>query len=212
MLSTFIGWIYDRTLRPFLPHKIASYGGVPVKQPRLLDNFDRRPFKPIIQQHIRRHVIEDDRVVDIGSGHGVFAAIAARQGAFVIGYEAADKMVERAKQTAELSYVDDNVEIRHCLVAEAHNIYGKSSDTNRIQPADLPECDVLIMDCEGAEVEVLREIDIRPRVIIVESHPSFEASSHKIRKLIGDIGYDVVAEQSLTRHPDEKRVLVGEQT
>jgi len=35
----------------------------------------------------------------------------------------------------------------------------------------LPDCDVLEMDCEGADTSILSNLNIRPRVIIVEIHP-----------------------------------------
>jgi hypothetical protein len=34
----------------------------------------------------------------------------------------------------------------------------------------LPDCDVLILDCEGAEIEIIDGMEQRPRTMIVESH------------------------------------------
>jgi hypothetical protein len=44
-----------------------------------------------------------------------------------------------------------------------------------ISPAELPECDILELDGEGAESLILRNMTIRPRVIAVETHGVYGA-------------------------------------
>jgi hypothetical protein len=44
--------------------------------------------------------------------------------------------------------------------------------------SQLPSCDVLQLDCEGAEVEIPREMTIQPRVILVETHGIFGAPTN----------------------------------
>jgi hypothetical protein len=50
-----------------------------------------------------------------------------------------------------------------------------------LPPSELPPCNVLELDCEGAEVEILREMNIQPRVILVETHDHFSAGNSRER-------------------------------
>jgi hypothetical protein len=47
------------------------------------------------------------------------------------------------------------------------NVYGDPSQlaTLVVAPVELPGCDVLELDCEGAEIVILRDMTIRPRVV-----------------------------------------------
>jgi hypothetical protein len=42
----------------------------------------------------------------------------------------------------------------------------------QVTPAELPECDVLELNCEGSEIGILRNMTIRPRAIAVETMAS----------------------------------------
>ena len=52
------------------------------------------------------------------------------------------------------------------------------------------------MDCEGAEVEILREMTIQPRVILVETHGLFGAPTDLVASLLEKRGY-VVSDRGL---------------
>jgi hypothetical protein len=47
------------------------------------------------------------------------------------------------------------------------------------------------LDCEGAEVEVLRELTIQPRVILVETHGMYGAPTDLVASLLEKRGYIV---------------------
>jgi hypothetical protein len=47
------------------------------------------------------------------------------------------------------------------------------------------------MDCEGAEVEILREMSIQPRVIVVETHGVLGAPTELVASLLEGRGYAV---------------------
>jgi hypothetical protein len=47
------------------------------------------------------------------------------------------------------------------------------------------------MDCEGAEVEILRELTIEPRVILVETHGVLGAPTDVVASLLEKRGYVV---------------------
>jgi hypothetical protein len=61
-----------------------------------------------------------------------------------------------------------------------------------VTPADLPECDVLALDCEGAEILISRNLKFRPRAIGVGSRGIFGAPSKLVREPLEQLGYVVV--------------------
>jgi hypothetical protein len=74
---------------------------------------------------------------------------------------------------------------------------------------------VLELDCEGAEVEILRELTIQPRVILVETHGLYGAPTHLVASLLEKRGYVIshrgVAEPRAADHctKHDIRVLLG---
>ena len=70
-----------------------------------------------------------------------------------------------------------------CFVGDAPTLLAK----------DFPECDALVMDCEGAELLILQNLIIRPRLIIVETHPMFDSPEEKITELLKNLGYDIIS-------------------
>jgi hypothetical protein len=56
----------------------------------------------------------------------------------------------------------------------------------------LPDCDVLVLDCEGTEIEILEEMEIKPRAVIVETHGMNGATEEAVRERLDSAGYDTV--------------------
>ena len=82
-------------------------------------------------------------------------------------------------------------------------------------PSQLPPCNVLQLDCEGAEAEILRGLIIRPRAILVETHGVFGAPTDLVASLLEKRGY-VVSDRGVTeprvaqQHTKQDiRVLLG---
>jgi hypothetical protein len=110
------------------------------------------------------------------------------------------------------------MEIHHAIVAKFISAFagGVTSDLGPIvSPSQLPQCNVLQMDCEGAEVEILREMIIQPRVILVETHGVFGAPTDLVASLLEKRGYVVsdrgVAEPRMAEYHTKRdvRVLLG---
>jgi len=138
--------------------------------------------------------MEGDRVVIVGGGVGVSTVVAARQvglTGIVITYEAGIEQVEILNEAIELNEVHEQVYVIHGIVGPAVNVYSSSSDAEVIDPSDLPECDVLQLDCEGAERVILTNLTIRPRTIIVEPHMNYKSPSEIVQQKLKDLGYDV---------------------
>jgi hypothetical protein len=151
-------------------------------------------------------------------GFGVTAVVAAlRTGpsGTVQCFEGSKQQVRLAQQTAARNRVN-NISIRHAVVAKSISVYGIGSDVGAVlPPSQLPPCDVLELDCEGAEVEILREMTIQPRVILVETHGLYGAPTHLVASLLEKRGYVIshrgVAEPSAAHHctVHDIRVLLG---
>ena len=83
------------------------------------------------------------------------------------------EIASEVRQVARWNDVDDVVTVEEAIVGDPTTLYqGMADDAEVVHPADLPACDVLEMDCEGSELGILEGMQIRPRVLIVELHPT----------------------------------------
>lgn len=184
---------YDSLIRERLPQKIRLLNGIPTKKGRLFDITDvEEEYENELLSAIENCVRSDDIVVIIGGGWGVSAVVAARHAGKVICYEASDDQRDYIKQTLDLNNAE-NVELRHAIVGEDVAVYGESTADN-VDPSDLPECDVLELDCEGAEQMILESLPdgYRPRQIIVEIHPQYGVDLDDIKSILNSMGYRLV--------------------
>lgn len=170
--------LYNRTLRPLLlahprGRKYRMQAGVPVRNAALLDRTEKLPYyKCWFAELVREHVHEGEHVVEIGGGRGVMTTICAERGARVTSYEPSAPMRAVMADTLLASCVRGRVDIRGAAVGPlADADYGSTADARTVPPSRLPDADVLIMDCEGAELDILDGMTIRPDRIIVEAHP-----------------------------------------
>lgn len=181
-----MAFVYRRGIRPLLP--VAGpvhYAGIPIayerkwgdrKVPALWRpkyDEDVPGYESALVDGLKKHVSPGDRVVVVGGGVWVTVAIAAlKVGAAgrVECFEGAGEGIEKVRRTAEINGVADWTTVHHAVMARSISVYVTEPDRSAVAPTDLPECDVLELDCEGAEVDILREMVIRPRVILVETH------------------------------------------
>lgn len=198
ILERIVKSAYNRILRPLLPRKIASFNGVPVRQPRLFDTTDVRPdYEDALVSAINQNITSGDRIVVIGGGWGVSSVYAARQAGSegkVTVFEGGSKQIDHIKETIEISCISNRVDVQHAVVGPGDEVYGQADQAVSIAPDEVPMCGVLILDCEGSEIAILQEMSIRPRTIIVETHHMYDAPASKVRALLADIGYEVVTE------------------
>jgi tRNA A58 N-methylase Trm61 len=183
--------VYDKTLRQHLPKKISSYNGIPVKDKYLYDITERNPYKPKAMEIIRSEVNKGDEVVDIAAGYGIFSVVAAKNGASVRSYDADPKKVELARKTAELSFVEDEIDVKQAIVGEIVTPDVNPSMEYESIPriGSIPECDLLILDVEGAETKILQNLQHSPRTILVEAHPDHGASVEQVTNILEEQGY-----------------------
>ena len=154
------------------------YNGIYVKKKRRIfsNRLNDRPHCQGGEIKAHRKFTEiGDKVLVIGGGIGVSAINAAKivgKSGKVIVYESNKTAVNHIKNNISLNGVSSNCEVIHGVVGEVtDDKFTLGEDVKKIPIEDLPECDVIEMDCEGAEVEILKKLIVKPRVIIVEIHP-----------------------------------------
>lgn len=161
-----------------------------------------------VVQALRRHVRRGDSVVVVGGGWGTTTVVAARMTHFegdVTTFEPSPKMLEILRRTVHANRVDDVVTVEHAAVGPVSNsserIFG-TPDCDSISPAAIPDCDVLDLDCEGAELEILRGLEFRPRLLTVEAHPHLGCSRDDVEAALVQMGYDVVDAEPIAQGDD----------
>lgn len=203
-----ISFFYSTFLRRFLPKKqrVASYNGIesPVEV-GVLDTYvpnyespwhtrDIPSYEKEEVDGLRRHTSEGDDVLVIGGGYGVTTVVAAEEvgkSGSVVTYEAAHDCFEKVGRTVEYNEMEDRVEVHHAIVGEAIDLRGEAGDAEIVSPTELPKADVLEMDCEGAELMIFDQMDIRPHTILVETHAQYDAPRTKVEKLLRANGYTI---------------------
>lgn len=155
---------------------------------------------------LRETIGRGDRVVLIGGGEGVSAVIAAKQtqsGGAVQVYEGGTREVEKSRETARINEVDEVVSVDHAIVSDDISLRSEANGASVIPAQDLPNCDVLAIDADGAEIPILKKIDTTPRYLVVEHHVVFDGNEKAlayqpatVRSLIEDRGYEIINERS----------------
>ena len=200
---------YNNLVRPYLPSKIAVCNGVAVRSCKILDIDDEFPeYEAALIAGIRKHARNGDFVVQIGGGYGPSAVVAAQsvkpEGKVVV-YEGGREYVKKIRETLRLNRVTDFVKVELGIVGEAHDVWGETADVDVIEPAEIPDCDVLVLDCEGAEQEILPEFECNPRALIVESHGNLDSPTEDVKQKVENRGYRI---ESVSEEVPEKDVYV----
>lgn len=189
-LSDRVRPVYNK-LRPMLPRKIGMVNGVAARLPRWFDLTDVYPEDLLIDA-IREKVRFDDTVVIVGGGHGASSVAAANQvgpNGSVLVFEAAIEQVHLVAETIQFNQVHDRAHVEHAVVGPAIDVWGSTGTAPRLDPCELPDCDVLVLDCEGAEVAILEGIAQQPRTIVVEYHRDKGAPFHEVKRVLRRRGY-----------------------
>jgi hypothetical protein len=227
------GYLYRRTIRRLLP-TIAEvrYAGIPISRERkfgdaalpdfLLPNplEDIEDYERTLIDVLRSHVRLGDKVVIVGGGEGVTAVVAAMavgDSGSVVCIEGSSWSVAKVKATAARNKMSNRLKVEHAVVGEAIAVYGVPDQhaTLVVSPEELPECDILELDCEGAERLILPNLVIRPRVIAVETHGLYGSPTRMVKEILEKLDYVVedrgLAEPRLSEECESNdiRILVG---
>jgi len=221
IISLIIGvfnFLYNRTLRRASPRTVVQYNGVYVRNGYMIDRIfpfvgeGRANYETGIVEAIRDHIKKGDSVVIVGGGLGVATVVAAQhvgeQGS-VTCLEGSAEQIRKVNETLNLNDVSGRVRLRHAIVGKEHAIWGEKGDPDRIAPNELPDCDVLIMDCEGAERDILNETHIQPGMIIVETHRIYDSPKSVVRDLLRKRGYKIFSTQIADKDMIKKHKRLG---
>lgn len=159
------------------------------------------------------------RVLDIGANVGAFALWATRRwpGCRVTAYEPQAVCREACQNSAEINGLKDQITCIEAAVVGTprvdghvrlylgpHNL-GEASTVGRwhkddarsvevpaISVGDLPACDILKVDTEGAELEIIRPYLLlhRPAGVAYEYHRRIDRD--ELEMLMADAGYELV--------------------
>ena len=227
-----LGWVHRKVVRPALPTlRPVSFNGVDSPYDwKVLDGLLPKRFRPggicdipdyesALMAGLKSSVRKGDHVVVVGGGVGITAVAAAKLAGptgRVTCYEASKKQLPLIERCIKRNALAGRVTLVAAAVAKNSEAYGGERFALPSIPAsELPECDVLEMDCEGAEVEILPVLSFRPRVVLVETHGIYGAPTESIQEMllakeyrVSDLGW---AEPRLSRlcEKNDIRVLLG---
>lgn len=196
--------LHKHYLRDALPRRRTKLNGVLVYHSRLFDNIvpwntghpEPENYESEIIKSLNKYTNTGDDIVIVGGGWGISTVVAAEatgRNGTVYTFEASPQYTEYITETAELNNIEDNVEIKNAVVSHTVSVLGSAESDVVVSPSDLPDCDVLELDCEGAEIDILKGIEIRPRVIIVESHGVYGSPTDEVIEQLNSLSYDVVS-------------------
>lgn len=174
---------------------------------------DQPRYEGALLACIETHVRPTDHVVIVGGGAGVTAAACVRKARSgrVTCYEAGRENVDKIFKTFARNAVTGSFTLHNAVVGEAISVWGTRED-RIVHAEDLPECDVLELDCEGAEIQILENMKIRPRVCLVETHGIFNSPSARVQRVLSSLGYEVknmgVAEPDVAEYCNKRDIRV----
>jgi hypothetical protein len=220
------GFLYRTGFRKLLPTTgFVLYNGVKVdtiklgdsKLPPKLKTYTETSvpnYETALAKGLRSEAKAGDRVLIVGGGFGVTTCIASHLvGALgtVTCYEASKDAIRKIKKTIKYNDCRDNIELHNRCVGKPVSIWGDMT-SKFIESGDLPECDILELDCEGSELGILQNLRIRPRTIFVETHGIFGAPTDQVAAILKDLQYRIadieVAEIDLRQQCEEKDIKV----
>jgi precorrin-6B methylase 2 len=219
--------IHNHYIREHLWRKETTLNGITVKSKRVGDNIvpwqsghpEPDDYENGIIRNLRKYVEEGDCLIIVGGGWGVSTTVAASlvgPNGNVVSYEASPKQAQYTRETVALNGVSKRVQITNSVVSHAVSMYGSGISAHKTPPEEIPECDVLELDCEGAETNIIENMTIRPRVVIVESHGIFDSPTEEVWEALRSAGYNIestelaeVGEYKEMCEERDVRVVVG---
>lgn len=194
---------YEIVVRNRLPRRHASYNGVTIFKNRLGDKYlpwrdvDNPMYESKLIDGIRKFATCGDKVIIVGGGLGISTVVAARQVGTegqVMTYEASPSSARKVRETVGLNSVENRATIIESIVSEAKSTRGKMTAKRTVLPEELPDCDVLVLDCEGVEEDILKDYPSSPRAIVVETHGYLGTTCSTIISTLENRGYNAVNE------------------
>lgn len=200
-------YLYRNIIRPILPTVgYQTFNGIKVMRIKVGDKYlpanwrsfvesEKPNYETALVKGLKKFVKTGDKVVIVGGGNGITTSIASKltgPTGMVNCYEASKQSYKKIKKTLLHNDLPNNIEIINKCVGEPVSIWGNLSESEIVKADELPVCDLLELDCEGAERKILRELSFKPKTILVETHGNFNSPTKKIRKLLNELGYQII--------------------
>jgi precorrin-6B methylase 2 len=226
LLCSSVRYIYVSYLRQYLltGQKQVTYNGIgTMHHTSVFDQIipgysvpnDNPDYENAELEAVRKYTQQGDVVVIVGAGLGVTPTVAAQSvgnTGRVTAYEASADRIPQAQKTVDFNQVSKIVKIIHGGVGKLETISGNFGSGSMYAPQQLPDCDYLELDCEGAEELILEEMTIRPDTISVETHETMGGSHSNVMKLLSEKGYEIVGTTDKTAFAEGIRHLVAVKT
>lgn len=153
-------------------------------------------FESGARKLLRRFVRDGDYVIVVGGGLGVTACAASLYGARkVLAYEAGEEQADILERNVTLNGYSGSVRVVHAVVGSAGDTWSPTGSAFVLPASDIPQCDVMEVDVEGAELGILDDLENKPRNLIVESHGSMGSTTAAVATKMESLGYEVVAKE-----------------
>ncbi len=191
-------WMLIRKLSPKGAYiNLGSYRVKDPSIPKIDRMFSRTRNKADVTNYeencisaLKRNVRKGDKVTIIGGGYGITGLVAMEQGGEVILIEPSKTRIQTILNTwKEYNF---SGKVVHGYVGTPVNVWGEMEGANKIEI--IPECDILELDCEGGEKDVLADLSITPRLIIVETHGDLGSPTNLVKDLLQKKGYQIIEE------------------
>jgi hypothetical protein len=184
--------------------------------PRKWPQFADMPtYEAALSEGLTGAVQPGSKVVVVGAGVGVTVVTAAKLAGptgQVTCFEGSANCLAQTKETLALNEITSQIDLVHAIVGEDISVYDSTEQAEVLSAENLPECDVLELDCEGAEIKILSEMKIRPQTILVETHGVHGAPTAKVEQILLGLNYVVknlgVAEPYLADYCQEHDIFV----
>jgi hypothetical protein len=183
--------VYNRLIRPHLSYKYAELNGVKTKAVRTLDRTKELPeYNASLVEIIDDTVSDTMSVAICGDLYGVQTVHAAKSvgsDGSVVVFEGSGRNVWRIRDAVQVNNLKASINVEHAIIGEISNLFDAesnimesqfesfqkediSSDPKKIEPADLPTTDVLILNISGSEIFAVDHLDRMPRLIVVQTY------------------------------------------
>ena len=141
---------------------------------------------------------DEDIICAVGVGNGISLihnCLKDKPEKSFIGIEASSKQIKNTIKNAKLNNICEN---KYYLIngfggTNSSYIYGdKKQISDDFIDINQLKFDVLELDCEGAELHILKNLTLKPKHIIVETHPSLVSIDYEeFLKLMRTKGYSL---------------------
>lgn len=194
--------LYNR-IRHFLPRDYGEFNGVRAKGVRRLDVEREFPeYEAELCAVIDNQLELGMSVQEVGGGMGVSAVHICRtigEGGSLTVYEGSHENAALVADTLEENDAPCEATLRNAVVGTPLHLYTKPKEADAVSPGDLPDCDALVMDCEGTEIQILAGYPHTPDVIVVETHDQLvPGCTAAVKCLLREKGYEIVERQRQT--------------